>query len=344
MARRGRRSSSSLPTHGCTTWTRGPYRRPRPPRSDRALIALALSLLLLLLLVAGSAQASTASGRFCDHQTPLSAAQQDRLLGFAAIAKRELEASDRRVAIVARSGLDLARFGIRYSHAGISLAASANGPWSVRQLYYACDEGQPRLYDQGLAGFLFGTDNPALGYLSLVLLPAADAGALESAALDTPTALRLVGADYSANAHAFSTRYQNCNQWLAELLASAWGRADTDRGAAQRWLAANGYAPQPVPVNSRALMFAAGFVPWLRTDDHPPDDVQAMRFRTSLPASIDAFVRARVPGAERIELCHDSRQVVIRRGWAPIADGCVPAAGDRVIALEGGATASARPD
>jgi hypothetical protein len=40
-----------------------------------------------------------------------------------------------------------------------------------------------------------------------------------------------------------------------------------------------------------------------------------------------------VPGAERIELCHDAKQVVIRRGWTPIADGCVPAAGDRVIAL-----------
>ncbi len=311
-------------------------------RARRALIAHALC--LLLLLAASSAQASTASGRFCDHQTPLSASQQDRLLSFAAIAKRELEASDRRVAIVARSGLNLARFGIRYSHAGISLAASANGPWSVRQLYYACDEGQPRLYDQGLAGFLFGTDNPALGYLSIVLLPAPAAATLARAALDTPTALRLVGADYSANAHAFSTRYQNCNQWLAELLASAWGGADADRSAAQHWLAANGYAPQPVQLRSRALMFAAGFVPWLRTDDHPADDVQAMRFRTSLPQSIEAFVRTHVPGAERIELCQDSRQVVIRRGWTPIADGCLPAAGDRVIALDGGATASARTD
>ena len=266
------------------------------------------------------------------------------MLSFAAIAKRELESSGHRVAIVARSGLNLARFGIRYSHAGISLAANPNGPWSVRQLYYACDEGQPRLYDQGLPGFLFGTDDPSLGYLSIVLLPASAAAPLEQSALDTPRALALLGDGYSANAHAFSTRYQNCNQWLAELLAGAWGAGDGGRESAQRWLAAQGYAPQPVEVNSRALMFAAGFVPWLRTDDHPSDDLQAMRFRTSLPASIETFVRAQVPGAERIELCHDSQRVVIRRGWTPIADGCVPAAGDRVIALDGGATASARTD
>lgn len=306
----------------------------------RALIARSLTLWLLA-LAAGSAQAGAASGRFCDRPAALSAAQQDRLLSFAAIAKQELDASEQTLAIVARSGLNLARFGIRYSHAGLSLAANPNAPWSVRQLYYACDEGQPRLYDQGLPGFLFGTDNPSLGYLSIVLLPASQAAALERAALDTPRALALLGGDYSANAYAFSTRYQNCNQWLAELLAAAWGASDGGRDGAQRWLATQGYAPQPVEVNSRLLMFAAGFVPWLRSDDHPGADLQEMRFRTSLPASIEAFVREHVPGARRIELCHDSKQVVVRRGWTSIADGCVPGAGDRVIALDSDATASA---
>jgi hypothetical protein len=304
----------------------------------RALIRAFLAPLLLLALgAATTAHAGAASGRFCDLQSALTVAQQDRLLSFAAIAKQELQASAQTVAIVARSGLNLARFGIRYSHAGISLQGNPNGAWSVRQLYYACDEGQPRLYDQGLPGFLFGTDDPSLGYLSIVLLPASHAAALERAALDTPRALALLGGGYSANAHAFSTRYQNCNQWLAELLAAAWGDGDGGRDGAQRWLTAQGYAPQPVEVNSRLLMFAAGFVPWLTTDDHPGEDIEAMRFRTSLPASIEAFVREQAPGAERIELCHDAKQVVIRRGWAPIADGCVPAAGDRVVALDAAA-------
>jgi hypothetical protein len=89
-----------------------------------------------------------------------------------------------------------------------------------------------------------------------------------------------------------------------------------------------------VEVGSHALMFAAAFVPWLRQDDHPLADLQGLRFRTSLPASIEAFVRAQWPQAERVELCHDSARVVVRRGWTPIDDGCVPAAGDRVIALD----------
>jgi hypothetical protein len=283
--------------------------------------------------------ARAASLPLCDLQTPLSAVQQDRLLAFAAVVKRELEASGQTVALIARSGTNLDRFGLRYSHAGVSLAASANGPWSVRQLYYACDERQPRLYDQGVAGFLFGTDNPSSGYVSIVLLPSAPSEALERVALDTPRALGLLGAAYSANAFAWGTRYQNCNQWVIELLASAWGALDRTSGEAprehaRRWLAREGYAPATVDVKSRWLMLAAAFVPWLHTDDHPEDDVAAMRLRISVPASIEAFVHRRLPEARRIELCHDSRHVVVREGWTSIEPGCVPAPGDRVMRLD----------
>jgi hypothetical protein len=284
-------------------------------------------------LQAAAALAGAASQPFCDRPQALTAAEQDRLLRFAAAARDELDAAGQRLAIVARSGLDLSRFRIRYTHAGVSLAASGNGPWSVRQLYYACDERRPKLFDQGLAGFVQGTDDPSLGYVWLLLLPPAAGEALERAALDAPRALALLGGSYSANAYAHSTRHQNCNQWLAELLALAWGAAEPTREAAQAWLQAQGYAPQPVAVGSHWLMAAAAVMPWLATDDHPLEDLYALHFRTSLPASIEQFVRAHVPGAERIELCHDAQRIVVRRGWTPIADGCRPAEGDRVIEL-----------
>ncbi len=277
------------------------------------------------------------SPQLCGRSTPLNAAQQDRLLRVADLVKNELEASGARVALVSRSGLDLGRFGIRYSHAGISLKGSANAPWSVRQLYFACDERRPRLFDQGLPGFLFGTDDPSLGYLSIVLLPNAAAEALERAALDDARALRLLAGSYSANAYPFDTRYQNCNQWVAELLASAWGAPDGDadaRRSAQRWLAAQAYAPAPVEVGSHWLMLAANFIPWLHSDGHPIEDLHARRFRVSLPASIEAFVRQQLPAAARLEVCHDEQKVVLRRGWTPIGDGCRAEPGDQVLALD----------
>jgi hypothetical protein len=298
---------------------------------------LRAALAALGLAVAASGACAALSPQLCGRSTPLNAAQQDRLLRVADLVKSELEASGARVALVSRSGLDLGRFGIRYSHAGISLKGSANAPWSVRQLYFACDERRPRLFDQGLPGFLFGTDDPALGYLSIVLLPSAAAAALERSALDDAHALRLLAGRYSANAYPFDARYQNCNQWVAELLASAWAVPGDDadaRRSAQRWLAAQGYAPAPVEVGSHWLMLGANFIPWLHSDDHPAEDLHARRFKVSLPTSIEAFVRQQLPAATRIEVCHDERQAVLRRGWAPMGEGCRAEPGDTVLTLE----------
>jgi len=157
------------------------------------------------------------------------------------------------------------------------------------------------------------------------------------AALDPARALQLLGARYSANAYPFDTTYQNCNQWLAELLASAWNgdpAGPTTRPRAQQWLAARGYAPTAVDVGSHLWMFASHFMPWLHAQDHPQDDLFALRYRVSLPVSIEAFVRAQHPQAERIEICHNRQHVVLRRGWEPLDEGCRPGPGDRVVALD----------
>lgn len=297
------------------------------------MIARAVRALLLAALCGWSACQAGAL-QYCDHQAALNAEQKDRLFRFGAIIKTELESSGAQVALVARSGLDLSRFGLRYSHAGFSLKASANTPWSVRQLYYACDERRPRIFDQGLSGFLLGTDDPSIGYVSVVFMPAPEAGELERAALANGRALQLLNSTYSANAYAWGLQYQNCNQWVVEMLATAWGAiADTNqaRAQAQHWLAEHSYAPSRVEVGNRALMWAGAFVPWLHNDDHPSDDIEQMVYRVSMPASIEGFVHASLPEASRIEFCHTERYVVVHRGWEPIAEGCAPGAQDTVI-------------
>jgi len=281
---------------------------------------------------------------YCDEPAPLSAAQQDRLLRFGGIVKAELERSGAGVALIARSGLDLRRFGQRYSHAGVSLRASPETPWAVRQLYFDCDERRPRLFDQGMAAFVLGADEPSPGFVSVLLLPAQPAAALERTALHDARALELLGARYSANAYPFSLRYQNCNQWVAELLASAWSDNGDDSGApgevadrrsrAQSWLLREGYEPTVFDLGWRALMWVGAFIPWVHDDDHPAADLAQQIYRVSMPASIEAFVQRRVPGATRLEFCHSDTRVVVRRGWEPIAEGCQAGAQDTVIALE----------
>jgi hypothetical protein len=317
---------------------------------------LRLPLATTALIVCGAGPAHADSLRLCDRAVQASAPQQDQLLRFAAIVKTQLESSGDTVAIVSRSGLDLKRLGIRYSHAGVSLRASANAPWSVRQLYYACDEGRPRIYDQGMAGFVLGVDNPEASFISIVLIPRDAAAALERAALDNATALQLLAGTYSANAYPYTLKYQNCNQWLAELVATAWGAPENEqdrrakevdardkrektvdardwRARAQQWLAAHRYAPAPVELRSHLLMFAAPFVPHVHLDDHPEEDRHALRMRVSLPAAIEKFVRERWPDARHIELCQVAGRVVVRHGWDPLGDRCTPQAGDSQITL-----------
>jgi len=340
-----------------------PAARRTPPRQRwRRLLALATLVAASgLLAPAAQADALTASLRYCDKPAKLSAGQQDLLLRFAAVVKNTLDDSGQRLALVARSGLDLARFGQRYSHAGVALLDSANTPWSVRQLYFDCDAQRPRLFDQGLAGFVLGTDDPGVGYLSVLLLPPDAAAALVPLALDNPASLQWLSASYSANAHAFSTVYQNCNQWLVELLAAAWapltaagaGSNNTDtpnlpnqpalpgqpgpsgRSDAQRWLQAQGYEPTRFEVGWRPLMWlGTALVPYLHDDDHPQADLAQAVYRVSMPASIEAWVQRRWPGAQRLEFCHVGQQVVVHHGWAPVAEGCQAGPGDSVITLD----------
>lgn len=288
----------------------------------------------LLVLASGSHAASL---RFCDRPLELNAAQKDKLFRLGGVIKNELEASGQAVALMSRSGLDLSRVGQRYSHAGFSLKHSPDTPWAIRQLYYACDEKRPRIYDQGVSGFLLGTEDPAIGYVSIVFLPPAESTQLERAARDKRQALSLLGTTYSANAYAFSLQYQNCNQWVAEMLAAAWSSValdDSARAQAQRWLYDKGYAPSLIDVGDRILMWFASLMPWLHNDDHPGDNLRQAHYRISMPASIEAFVRDTVPGATRMEFCHTDRHIVVRRGWEPIAEGCVPGEQDTVMALD----------
>lgn len=281
-------------------------------------------------LLAAAAGAHADSTGYCSPGRPLDAGQKDTVLRFGAAVKAELERGGAAAVLVSRSGLDLSRLGLRYSHAGLSLRASTDSRWAVRQLYYACDEQRPRVFDQGLSAFVLGMNDAAQGYVSLVFLPPEAAAAVERQALPAASALAVLAERYSANAHAFAAVYQNCNQWVAELLAGAWGGATT-RSDAQAWLRQAGYEPTVITLGP--LVVGSLFVPFVHLDDHPEADLQAGRFRISMPDSLEAFVHRRWPEATRVELCHDGRQVVLRRGWSALAEGCRPADGDEARPL-----------
>lgn len=308
---------------------------------------LALASVAACLLVIGL-PASAQSGSFglCERGASVSASDQDLVLRFTALVLRELQGSGARVALVSRAGTDLRRFGIRYSHAGMALLDNPDGAWAVRQLYYVCDESRPRLFDQGLGAFVLAGKATGTTFVSLVTLPeGAEPAApddapyqhqhpvrqLQDRLLDPATALSLLSPSYSANAYAFGLQHQNCNQWVAEMMAAAWDPTfhrdlapQEHRRRAQAWLTSAGYQPTSIQVGSHGLMFIGQWVPLLHMDDHPVEDLYALRMRVSLPGALETFLRDQVPSARRVEMCLRDRKVVVHRGWSSLGDDCRP--------------------
>ena len=314
----------------------GPGRRLRPQRRR----SLAAAALLALSLCGAGVHAASTLPRTCEVEEAPDAMRVALALRVAQAVRSELDRQQAPVAIVARAGLDLSLFGLRYSHAGLSLRAHPDGPWTVRQLYFACDEGRPRIFDQGLAAFLLGNDARTRAQLVAIFPgPLDESGAaLARAATDSALARQMLGASYSANAYAFADLRQNCNQWVAEMLAAAWGalpaeRADL-RAQAQAWLRDSGLQPTVFHVAWPPLRLLRGWIPWVHEDDHPDEDLRAWRYRVVMPESIERFVRRVQPQARRLEFCLDAQQrLVVREGWEPMGEACEVEAGDRWIEL-----------
>ncbi len=287
---------------------------------------------------------------FCNADADLTAAQKDKLWRLADQVRQALRASDAPAALVSRSGLALQRLGIQHSHAGISLRDSPEAPYTVRQLYYDCDQHRPRIFDQGLSAFITGAqeggtaaDDPDRARVAIVLLPADAAHALASSARHNAQALALLGGTYSANAHAYSTLYQNCNQWVAELMGVAWSTsasvevapppAAATRQAAQQHLSTLRYAPATVPLRWWMRPLAPA-LPFVHEDDHPHEDLMAGQYRISLPQSLETFARQLWPQAQRLEWCLRGRDIVLRRGWAALDAACTATPEDTVYLLD----------
>ena len=273
----------------------------------------------------------------CPTPAPITAGDADTDLRTAGLIQDELRRQGVTVAVVARSGLNLGRIGHRYSHAGflrpLADGEAGAGVWAVRQLYFACHTRQARVFDEGLAGFLRGVGDHAWPRWSAVWWPDASARILAQAVADDGLALALLSPQYQAQAHAWNLVTQNCNQWLVELLAAAFSGA-RDRAGAQVWLREQGYLPSAVQLPGVAWLMAAAVLPHMGLAHHPPEGLQALRFEVSLPASIERFVQARWPRAQRLEWCRRGGEVVVRRSWEPLDEACTPGPGDEVKPLE----------
>lgn len=161
-----------------------------------------------------------------------------------------LEQSSARVAVIARAGTDLDKYGLKYSHAALVVRDHPAGLWTVVHMLNHCGTGDSGLFDQGLINF-FVDDLYQLDAMVLHLTEEAQDEILD--ALESGLGSKIHEARYNMVAHPFSDRYQNSNQWLLELIAasavaSIAPSGEADRGFAQQVLRTTGYVADQIRV------------------------------------------------------------------------------------------------
>lgn len=254
----------------------------------------------LLLAAAAAAPGAAHAGQNCAAK-PLTLDEVERSLELAQRSLRALDASGAQVAIIARAGQDLSQYGLRYSHAGLAWRDHPAGRWVVVQLLNDCGTADSALYNDGLGNFFL---SGLFQYRAQVILPSPEVQQRLAQVLASRTPQRLHQPNYSMLAYAWSTRYQNSNQWALETLAAASaapGKVET-RAEAQQWLNAAGFRPVGVDVGLAARLGARLFRANVAFDDHPTGLRLRGHFDTVTVEGIEQFVRSHDRGAQIFEL------------------------------------------
>lgn len=180
--------------------------------------------------------------------------------------ERALDGAGTDIAVIARIGSDLTRFGVTWTHAGIVWRDDPAGRW---QVMHALNERSGRhslLYRQGLMNFFL--DDP-LCYDALILVPGESLCRSLVVRLASGAAATLHQPLYSAIANPFVTTYQNSNQFVLENLALAHaGRPDGDRLDAIAHLRLTGFQAHCVRFTGIERL-GGRFKANVRFDDHP---------------------------------------------------------------------------
>ncbi len=211
---------------------------------------------------------------------------------------KALDESGAQVALIARVGQDLSKYGLRYSHVGYVVRDHPKGHWIVVHELNHCGTARSALYDQGLANFFL---DDMFAYESALLIPSGESQARILRMLAGPAPLQLHDGRYNMLAYAFSTACQNSNQWVLESYAASSSELPVrDRGAAQAWLKLAGFQPLTVHIPASTRLGARLFKANISFDDHPFGRRMAGQIDTVTVESVLRFVRQRDAGARQI--------------------------------------------
>jgi len=170
---------------------------------------------LLIILVFLSCQPAIA-GTQCSEKT----ASPRAIATAAESAQRVLQQLERRdapVAMLARHGTDLKKYGLHYSHVGFVVRDHPDGRWTVVHLLNQCGSQHSDIYAQGLVNF-FLDDLQSQDTRIVWLKP--ELAERMSVLLNTK-AKSVFNPDYNVIARYDSKQYQNSTAWVLDMLSAA---------------------------------------------------------------------------------------------------------------------------
>lgn len=210
-----------------------------------------------------------------------------RAMALAARLDDTLGSRPDRVAVIARVGSDVRRYGLRYTHAALVVRDTANAPWTVIHKLNTCGSDRSRLYRQGLGNFFL--DDPYEYRVMVVWLKPAIATKLLDASRSEGRLREVDQPRYSLLAYPYATDYQNSNGWLLEWLAAVTAEpALRDRAAAQRRLRATHFDPDVIRVGAAERLGASVGRAEVSFLDHPLRHRLAGEYET---VTVESLVR-----------------------------------------------------
>jgi len=203
--------------------------------------------------------------------------------------KQTLDRFKPKVALLARVGSDVSKYGMHYTHMAFVVKnyPGAEGQWTVIHLLNQCGTSQSNIYAQGLANF-FMDDLFSLDYQLTLLKPALQTKLY--ALLTSPLKLSLHNNSYNMLAYPFSNEYQNSNQWVLEVITAA-NNASASREQVQEILTETGYVPTKIDIGGMSKFGAQFFRNNIKFDDHPQNEQSSGKYSVVSVNSVIAYLK-----------------------------------------------------
>lgn len=228
------------------------------------------------------------AGTNCNN-SPLKPEVYSRAAKQALALKNDLNRTQAKVALIARVGSDLSKYGLHYSHLGIAIKdfPGRKNKWTVVHLLNKCGTARSAIHAQGLMNF-FLDDLFNMDYQITVLDPALQTKLDHT--LRTPQVNKIHNAHYSMLAYPFSTRYQNSNQWVLEFI-EATDSGKPDRASVQKQLQAKHYKATLITLDAFTKLGASLFKANVRFDDHPAMEQRSNRYSSITVDSVVDYLQ-----------------------------------------------------